>query len=465
MTRWLCVCCVLFLPSLALAQLDQPALKPEVRTGSEVLRAVLNELKITSVRGFDDLADPGDSILISLGEPSWLRQRPAGFLRDFVRGGGAVLIATDHGLTDRLWLDELRELTNFTIVDDPVLCLDERNTFEGKPELPLLWPNVNGPILMGRNVVTSLPAHLRRIAVGNPPAGIRPLARLPDGAVYQRDPARELPQWESLFGVAGSAGAGRIVLLADAHLFINDFMARPEVDNYDFGFSVVRYLHEGKRTRCLFLEGGRTVTNFDIPLLDLSQVPWDVLMRAIPALERKLAATAERGEFDNLAWNLLRQRGVTPGRFAAYVALALTALTGVVILYRFLRARVPTEAGLPRLATSLEKHVPTVGLLPQRVEDQLKQGQLHEPARHLARSLLLGVGCTPAPTPPEVRIAGGWWHRRAVAARFARLWLLAFGVRTVPVRAHQWAGLVRDVQSLRQSFQSGEIQLESQQVA
>lgn len=465
-------------------------LRPEMRTRNDLLRSLLFDLEIKPLDSFDDIGDSyKDTLILSLGDPSWLKERPDRFLTNFVMKGGALLLATDHDLRDRVWHQELDRLVGAQVVDAPVVCLDREACYDGKPELPLLQPADEGgpPLLRSlfaeRNrVATSLPAHLSLIPRGRFAFGrrfegnIRPIAYLPRGCVLDRDwreqgvGALELTDEQRLFGVAGQRGQGKIVLLADQHVFINDLMVRADLDNYPFAGDTLSYLAEGagpdqKRTRCLFLENGQVNNSFEVPLEDLSEFPWEALRREARKLEVALGVMEEKQEFHKAFWNFLARKNITPERLWFTLGGILTFLAGVYLIYRLLRSRAPTETGLPRLSRSVEAQVPTARLMTQRRNEQLNQGRLHEPARHLARTLFLEAGFTPGPTPPTLRIRAGWWERWRTGSRFRRLWKLAFGERPVPVSARQWRGLLADIESIRQDISEGTIQLESGQIA
>ncbi len=485
----LAFCLVLLLAASGSAQNQE--LRPEVRTATDLLRNLLHDLDIQPLNDFADIGDdPSDTILVALGDPAWLRQQPPGFLAEFVRRGGALLLATDHGLTDATWTAELAWLVGATVVDDPVVCPQPEWSYDGKPELPILVPPREPPAKLAglairgdRKVVASLPGRIQIQARLTRPGwvqrlqgDIRPIAYLPPGSVPLRDWHRRgafaepLPDGQRLFGVAGPRDRGKLVLLADQHVFMNDLMVRPDLDNYEFAYATLSYLRDGpdgdrKRTRCLYLDNGQVQPSFEVPLEDLSDFPIDLLRREARKLEVAFGVMEEKGEFHKLFWRLLARQNLTPERFGVLVMVLLTLVAGLYLLYRLIASRAPIETALPRLARSLEKQVPTVRLVRQRLNEQLDEGQLHEPARHLARSMFLASGCTSGPQPPTVRIAGGWWQRWRVGAKLRRLWKLAFGTRPVPVSRRQWPGLIRDIESLRLGFLDGSIQLEGVPVA
>jgi hypothetical protein len=128
----LAFCFVLLLAAPGSAQNQE--LRPEVRTATDLLRSLLSDLEIKPLESFADIGDdPGDTLIVALGDPSWLRRQDPGFLGDFVRRGGAVLLATDHGLTDAAWTAELTWLVGAAVVDDPVVCPHADRCYDGKP--------------------------------------------------------------------------------------------------------------------------------------------------------------------------------------------------------------------------------------------------------------------------------------------------------------------------------------------
>jgi len=485
------VVAILVAAPTAPAQEPKKQLKPEERTAYHGLRGLLNEMGVKPVADFDAAAkDAGQTILVMLGDPSWLRDQPRGYLRDFVKAGGAVLIATDHDLlNDTAWNGELRGLTGVSVAGDPVVCAEAANRYDDLPELPLLelaelHPNDPAPLtafqgLAGSpRIAASLPGRLAVLPALFERAQVvrtmRLVAFLPEGAALQRDyrlrgdRAPRLEEEQHWFGLAGQppGHAGKVVLLADHHVFMNDLVFREDLGNFDFAATTLRYLAEGPgpdqtRTKCLLLDNGRVETDFNVVLDGLLEFDFETLRREARKLEIGLSVLARQGKFDAAAWRWLENNNFSPAKFWMLAGLALTGLAALYVVYRLLASRAPVEVGLPRLGRSLEKQVPTARLAAQRLEEQLDHGRLYEPARHLARSMFLGAGLAAGPKPPPVRISGGWWARWRGAARFRRLWRLAFADRPVPVTARQWPGLVRDVADVRQGLLDGTIQPEA----
>lgn len=472
------------------AQEPKKQLKPEERTAYHGLRGLLNEMGVQPVADFDAAAkDASQTILVMLGDPAWLRDRPEDYLRDFVKAGGAVLIATDHDLlNDPVWAAELRVLTGIGVEGTPVVSVEPEGRYDNLPELPLLDLVPRGGIPAfealadGPRIATSLPSRLALVPrllgfLDRPRAveGMQPIATLADGAVLQPDfrnfgngaPRLDPPDLRA-FGLASQPKgyAGKVVLLADHHVFMNDLVFREDLGNFDFAATTLRYLAEGPgpgqtRTKCLLLDNGRVETDFNVVLDGLLEFDFETLRREARKLEIGLSVLARQGKFDAAAWRWLANNNVSPAKFWMLVGLGLTGLAALYVFYRLLASRAPVEVGLPRLGRSLEKQVPTARLASQRQEEQLARGRLYEPARHLARSMFLGAGLAAGPKPPPVRIAGGWWARWRGTARFRRLWRLAFADRPVPVTARQWPGLVRDVAAVRQGLLDGTIQPEA----
>src|SRR5262249_49234461 len=97
------------------------------------------------------------------------------------------------------------------------------------------------------------------------------LARFPRGCWYGGARGQHLPRDWSPYTVAVSSehGKGRLLLLADHSIFINEMMQPRDTGNADFAYNAVDWLREGEdgpRDRVLFVTDSRIETKLDIPL-------------------------------------------------------------------------------------------------------------------------------------------------------------------------------------------------------
>src|SRR5205807_757161 len=107
------------------------------------------------------------------------------------------------------------------------------------------------------HVATNRPSHLIRPAPGLP--GMLPfLARFPEECIIEEFGPRQPPQelWFAAGGEFGERGRkGRLLVLADHSVFINDMLGRADNDNFTFALLCLEWLTDGgRRDRVLFVE-------------------------------------------------------------------------------------------------------------------------------------------------------------------------------------------------------------------
>jgi hypothetical protein len=139
----------------------------------------------------------------------------------------------------------------------------------------------------------------------------------------------------------------------------------------------------------------------------------------------------------------------------------LTLAASVLVGYRFLwRGRFRADAAVPLLGSAVARHEPRASLLELRRRSMLHSGNVWEAVHQLARQVFETAGVPPADEAlPLVLVGGGWWQRRRVKRRVARLWKLARGetpVRIPPAALRHW---LRDLEELKTALSDGTIGL------
>jgi len=285
----LAVACVPLLPAPAAAQGEDE----EFRVGTHVFRRLLHERRVTPLNSWQRIdEDPSHTLVVQLGRPDW---PVAGWLTRFLGNGGAVLLATDNQWST----EESVRLTGYRITGDRVRAwvgrpfnpagldfeIAQDKVYRGPqaplpdclivepeetPGLTLFW---DSPLRRKKlDVVTNRSSYLERatrFGLAPVPAGLRVLARFPKGCWYDRQPQGYLPQGTTpkAFAVARDVGPGRLLVLADHSVFINEMMIQDDTNNLDFASNAVEWLRDnGRRTRVLFVEDGAIQDTFDIPL-------------------------------------------------------------------------------------------------------------------------------------------------------------------------------------------------------
>ena len=143
---------------------------------------------------------------------------------------------------------------------------------------------------------------------------LSPLALFPDDCKLESLPAEVLRIYglnRLLFAAGGQVGNsnGRILVLADHSVFINDMMLQTDNDNFDLACNALQWLTEnGKRNRVLFVDEGTVVANFNVilkepPLPPLPGLPpEDELIRVT---QNRLAQLQRENYFNSKAVNAL----------------------------------------------------------------------------------------------------------------------------------------------------------------
>jgi hypothetical protein len=387
-------------------------------------------------------AHPSESLLIVLGKTDFLNRDnlPEG-LAAFVAQGGAVLIATDRAPGFEAPQEMLRQAAGVQVLGQPVLGPDTAAAlYRDKAFCPFLIPvrdaepNLfRGPRLdptARLRVATNVPTWLRVFEPGLP-AGVHRLAMLPPGSSPE-PPPRGAPgllnrvPWEHLrdafarafpangergplFAVGGTRGDGRILVLADHSIFINQMMLPTDNDNVEFTYNALEWLRDHKqRTRVLLVQDGVVRTDLDVPLKEVALPP-----EVIAAAADEVLANLEHEDAFNrklLEW-LEGRSGNNPDRIARWALEALTVLVLLYAAYRVLiRGRHRLETAVPLLAHAAAGHTPAAPLLEQRYQAARRAGNHWETAHHLARqwfATLAPAAAGPRPPTSPSAAAGG----------------------------------------------------------
>jgi hypothetical protein len=181
-------------------------------------------------------------LLIVFGDMGILDQIPGG-LSQFVESGGAVLAASDRQTPGpRSGGRALKNVFGITIHAQPVLIPDDsKRCYRRYKECPIVEPldrdvtsREGGPPLfqdLSPGVVTNLAGFLERSARG--------LKLLPILAVFPKGCEPPNPQEADAelplpFAVGGPWGEGRVLILADESVFINNMMMQNDTSNVEF---------------------------------------------------------------------------------------------------------------------------------------------------------------------------------------------------------------------------------------
>lgn len=488
----------LLLAAPAPAQDDPPPLaerRREVREGTHVFRRLLADAELRPLRAFGDLAtEPSKTVLIVLGDLEVLDKVPGG-LAKFVRDGGAVLLASDRALRrgGAAW-QALLDVAGVRINSETLLCPAANHCYKGLDYCPFVipWPR-NAPLFLNEGspvvLATNAPSMLLTRADDDPPLptlatlplscqvempdgprpAVRPLTVIVDpndfGAkVADPNEPRNYPA----FMVGGDRGAGRVLVLADHSVFINEMMLPTDNQNVEFTYNAITWLRgDGRaRTRALFVEEGRVQSRFDLPVRP-GNIPArealeilfakrnEILVRA----EEKLAEWEDDAVPDSKVIDWLSRQGLPPRQLAHWAATIATGLLMLLMLGRLaVRYRFGHDTTAPALVTAVGGNFPTRPLAAQRALAMIRQDNVTEAAAGLVRAWFArqGIDVPPGGEAPAFRARGGWWARRRRARRLRQLWELASGRSARRVGAPEVWKLQRELEALEAGRRRGE---------
>jgi hypothetical protein len=273
------------------------------------------------------------------------------------------------------------------------------------------------------------------------PKGVLEEAFLPQGCSFETAgralAADELMPNQPLFAVGGNVGRGRLLVLADHSVFINQMMLPRDTGNVEFAFKCAAWLRgeKGQRDQVLLLVDGLPETKLDVPLKNIQVPPKDLLgpllawgNATLTETEQAVAEAEKEGSFNENLWQFLKDRNLSPRALNFGGLLLLTGLLLVSGIYRLsIRARHRPEASVPAVALAVSARLPLLPLLEQRHREMLRSGNFAEPARQILRAWFDRAGGQGAGVPPRVVVKGGWWLRWRRGSQVARLWRIAHG--------------------------------------
>jgi hypothetical protein len=413
--------------------------------GTHVFRRILFDSQMTPLNSLAELvAEPKRSILVVLGNLEDLKNVPGG-LEEFVRAGGAVLLASDRMVADPESRAAMVAASGVSINQEKLIsqslgsCYQEVGYCPLVVSVPLARPTVFADI----DVYCNVPSMLR---IRRPlPGSVNKLAVLAGQCAIEMRRGLTIPvEGSPLLAVGGDIGEGRVMVLADHSIFINEMMLPNDTGNVELTYGIVRWLagEEKERDRVLFLEEGQVQTKFEIPLKSAALSPEETLKMLFAArnvllqkAEEKLTEledekTSERHNanfFNRHTWNFLDRLGLLSNH-AFFVAVMIASLILMFFLiWRLgIRDRFAHDMSTPPLLMAAAKAQPVGPLIEQRTQTLIRRGSLLEPAELVVLRWFQGLGYEPgSQSQPKIVARGSWWQRRRIVARLRQLWRMA----------------------------------------
>jgi hypothetical protein len=466
----------LVISTLILATVPVQAQSPRVPFGqnNHAIRYILGKLELQPLGSTDDIGsavEPGQMAIIVFGEPATLDRLPGG-PRSFVERGGRLLLATDRRTT-ALERDFGITVSGslLTIHAQSALAYRELTQCPFVVELKGREPGIFRNLA---RIATNRPSFLEMTqSLAGRSGALKPLARLQDCMVEHTQGAGWLwPEPPRVFAAGGVVGKGRILVLADHSVFINDMMLQTDNDNFELALRAIRWLTEPSSPgepaprRVFFVDEGAVVTDFKVPLKEPPGIPVptaDVLNHLLWGIEN-----------DNVFNRLVLNR-FSLGQVLSGIVLGLTAALLVYGGMRMARSARGIDPNAPVAVLATGSAPPGAGLIDQRHQTMLAEGKLWEAAREIARQNLRALGSqqpgvsqpershpelgSDASQPPELIGGGGSGRRRHLRNLMLRLWALAYVERPRRLSRAEFHRVVIEVDELARAAREGTLQL------
>lgn len=414
--------------------------------------------------------DCSDLVLVVIGRPPANRTLQA-LSRQCVSTGGAVLVATDGPADLSDYLPRVPGRIHFAGVGGrPVTCRNPDACLNQNPIQPLLAGRVipggaepPDAMLLGVGQLRAVAANAGGVL--DLPDGdhlLAPLLVYPARSADVHGVSASLRPAAAVLVQGSEAGLrGTAVLAANDDLFGNDLTAAAgpdqqlRTDNFALAYLLTRHLvvaGDRKRTRCLFIENGQVVTDFDAVRF-AALPPVNPPLPPLDQLQLKLVDEANRfmGEWqdrDGPSRAILGENAERLPGILRVLAVAAVIALGVLLVKAWRAARLPTD--LPR------RPPPPPGRFDppadQQADELVRADNLTEPARAHLRAVFARWGAAGDELPP-VQVTGRLGYR--VERDIAELWRVAAGQDEQAVTAARWKELRDMVQSVSRAADAG----------
>ena len=489
---------VCFVVALAFGQNGsaQPPAPPQSvsATGTELFRGLLNYhgVKPLSLDEYRD-ANRADVILILMGRRSPLDFEP-GYCSKTLLKGGSVLIAAEEplALTDLGYLPP--EFSQLQITGKRVCSPRADRCFNANSWCPFIVPQPENiaeqtirkeervPLDPARNlmdgltrVATNVPSVIR---VGPPTSEVE-IGSFPRDCQLESVTGPLLPEQSKL--VVASTGPAnkphRLLVIADTGVFSNQMMAgtsNSPTDNLAFANAVTLWLKTNDtRKKCLFIENGVVITNFDTVKFDNPTVPpitppnipdFDPLSPKFQETFTKVMNDTVGKLQDKDTFNRAILGNFPYDKWLRNAAFGLGVVFLVWLSRRIWNIRhqpdlVPIPKDTGRMASSGKP-----GSIARRREELLQTGNYTPIVREYLQDLFQAQGfdfnaITPLEQLPPVTITGP--DAKTLTAQLRKLWDVAYGPKSRPIIYSRWKELEPMIQAVQHAARDGRWRFDS----
>jgi len=452
------------LSSIAFAQDEAKPQAAIPANGTEILRALLKFQKLVPQQNFDPFDPaPSELFVVLIGSRN---DRMQVFTQNVLRNDGAVFIATNENIELGNFFPKINNLNRTaTVTGRDVECTRPRRCFRGDANSPfatILPPPVPelAALIKTSRVVAHRPSVLLRDVANNPYLS-HTLAEFPGNSRYRG--GAELEDGAAIAAMSDPAEIGKAVVVANVGMFSNQMTIANEAvradggdtgtDNFVFSYFLTSYLatkRDGtKRTRVLFVENGKVVTDFDRVKLDagipfpggIPPIPMPRRDKLLEMIENKLNDGIEKLQDEGLPEAIVtRDRS---GKLFSNIIEFATVILGIGLL-GFLMRRMWGSRMKADFVPSPKIELDGSGPLVLRKRSALDTGNIREPLRDHLRVLFQqwGLPADGEPTElPPIRTDQPRGGKAKLLRALNELWAIAYGEEAVAIAPSRWRGL------------------------
>lgn len=435
--------------------------KPDYRLGTESFRYLFKKSGFTALTSFEDLIDPAHQIVVILGDGKPLDMVPKG-LRNFISRGGAVLFASDQTVVDGALWEEFG--VGVTGEHGQTQSGDLDSAYRGLADCPLVQPEEDAKVDLfndlRRGLATNVPSRLvvtsndRRFIFVRPRNIRNRLASFAEDCVFSSPPGNRIPSELTaipggLFAWGGAVNKGRILVLADHSVFINNMLQLSDNANREFALRCVMWLkgEDGSHDQVLFVDDGQ-IKSLNVELKRLPLAPPPTKLDMAQAVNQILANAEREDVFDSLLSNIIPPHWHRPTLRLLFFTIVLLGLG----LFTLTLTRYRRHSTIPILDDAVDLHNSGDAISRQREDAVLKSQNWWEAGRVMVRRFFEEGQSRQANkpvAPPRWNGPGGLVERWRMRRLISRLWALAYGESPRRVTPRMFRNLQRDLERLK----------------
>ncbi len=474
---------LVLLPALARGQIADNKPLVLLSDGAELFKWILQDRGMRPTGELSNIIlQPRRSVLILMGDP--MPHDASNFMQGFVRNGGALLFASD------LNCEELIP-TFGSFINGRLVSAKPGACYQGKTDFPFVKLNeLAKGTSVGRcfqnadgsgfeKLVSNHPSAIRRSGPDRNVQGsniegltanlsaalafqkaIIPVAEYDADAEFRGYLGHSKPfffdfdnfdsrVYHAAKGADDLPNNGKIMLLADHSILLNQLLVRKDIDNFAFAENLVDWLKgPEKRDLCYFVYDQQVQERFDLPLPELPLPPLDVMANLAMNASNKMVDNLQKENFFNKY--LLEHVGRTKLLrgwliFATFVGLSW-------LLWRIWNGRTPLARGRME-----EPHATAIDTADPSIRFTLQYGlkNFYPSTQFLIRSSFARL--------IQNNDGGELNHRRQVAALFPwyafrsraiirRYWAIGYGTKPIRIRAGSLRKIMAELERLESSL-------------